>query len=1312
MSEPQTKIIHSRSSEDGLKSREWRISYKTSSTLINNQPVNMLHDFYIPALNLSNRYDRVAGYFRSSSLAAASQGFSAFVGKGGKMRLIVGADLQPEDVQAVLEGDQQRLAKQLNDQITIKSSWPDKVRNGVELLAWMVANDYLEVKVAFRVHGDTGHPLTWDATEDGYVHEKWFILQDQLGNRLYGSGTLNESKTALILNAENIDIHCDWWSEIDRRRVDEATVAFEKLWNSEIPHMPVYGMPEAVHQKLIKIADKVTKPVEVDGSCANKVKAIKPSPQEILQFAVIRDAPKMPGGRFVGMYTAPVEPWPHQEIVAQRLVETWPYTYLLCDEVGLGKTIEAGLAFRSLYLSGLVNRILITVPASLTEQWHRQMASKLLLPFALTMSGPSEKHKYIFPDEAEVKNSSIYEPDLVIISTGLLTRRERQNALKAAEPFDIALVDEAHAARRKNPAKGASGNPIFGQLYILLREQLRNKAKSLWLTTATPMQIDPVEACDLLALTNRVGAFQYDPTLTLAYYDLVAKIIHKAPLHKYEWDFLGKSLSSLKNQDPLLWQFIQDNVIDSRLRITVKHWLEANNPILRDQGLLGRLIFSVSPLSRVMLRHSRRLLEIYRENGQLKENLPKREILALPRIMFNSLEKEIYDKLEVYCKGLNQQIQKYGDNQTRNAVGFLLSFLRLRFASSLYALRETLSRRLLKVKATLKAQFSEEETWVDGTDYSLEDLIYEEEMEDDLIAVESLLKKRTTADLIWEKEHLVDLLDSLSDISGPSSKMIELLKALDKRLIGQEKRIQQTVIFTRFFDTLTDIVKRLRQAKPGVLIGTYSGRGGQIYDSIQGKMLNVKRDEVKERFLRGELELLICTDAAAEGLNLQTADLLINYDLGWNPMKVEQRIGRIDRIGQKHRKVYVYNLCYINSAEEIVYGRLLKRLSAANLIVGTQQFSLLPVTPEDFQQLAEAKMSPEALYIKAKKRIELQRKRSESMEMPPHELYDTYMRMAKSKKNKTPPISLSEIWKAITGSEYLLALGLEVCSYEKNEEVAKITGINGVKPNTMLTISRKIYEEGIAEAKENLNFASHGDPIFEAILDYMAKYELPNCVKRITVQVSDLKGVEVVGYAASCYTVNGSRITKLITRWGDLEELKLAVDEELNEYEVEQLKTQLVTLARKEFGHYGAAKRVEVDNKRAALSQELLNCLVIKSLVENRAKLAGSNALFWSVIEDIDQLFRDRDQVQVDVTPAEYLRPFTSDLLFNIDLVTASDQAFVETTKILGKSASDTARRQAESMKKRKKELSADLILARMKREVEAKNDQLKKIQR
>jgi SNF2 family DNA or RNA helicase len=113
--------------------------------------------------------------------------------------------------------------------------------------------------------------------------------------------------------------------------------------------------------------------------------------------------------------------------------------------VGLGKTIEAGLAIRSLYLSGIVKRVLIAPPASLTHQWQREMASKFFLPFALVKGGSNLKHDYIFPFEKNRSGLRMYDPDLCIVSTGLLSRTQRLEELQNSMPFDLSLVDEAHS---------------------------------------------------------------------------------------------------------------------------------------------------------------------------------------------------------------------------------------------------------------------------------------------------------------------------------------------------------------------------------------------------------------------------------------------------------------------------------------------------------------------------------------------------------------------------------------------------------------------------------------------------------------------------------------------------------------------------------------------------------------------------------------------------------------------------------------------------------------------------------------------------
>jgi hypothetical protein len=374
------------------------LSARPAGYRVEGRMIGINHDFYIPALQRSVHYDRVAGYFRSTSLAAASQGFSAFVGRHGRMRLIVGADLDPDDVRAILQGDEVQLTSLLNAELEQTNAWPEGVCRGVKLLAWMVAHGHLDVRVAFRVHTSTGEPLAVDSLADGYVHMKWAIFADTQGNRLYASGSLNESRTALSLNAENIDVHCDWQGEDARQRVEEAGQEFEILWQDQHSAFRVLTLPEAVRQRLISLAADVTHPTEIDGSSAAPRTVPPPSALERLRFALLRDGPKLPGGRYVGLETAPITPWPHQTVVARRLIATWPYSYLLCDEVGLGKTIEAGLAIRSLYLSGLVTRVLICAPASLARQWQREMASKFLLPFGCALGGSSARHEYPVPN--------------------------------------------------------------------------------------------------------------------------------------------------------------------------------------------------------------------------------------------------------------------------------------------------------------------------------------------------------------------------------------------------------------------------------------------------------------------------------------------------------------------------------------------------------------------------------------------------------------------------------------------------------------------------------------------------------------------------------------------------------------------------------------------------------------------------------------------------------------------------------------------------------------------------------------------------
>ena len=1275
----------------GFRSVAWQLTYDTGVPGPEGAPTDILRDFYLPALSRAVVYDRVAGYFRSTSLAAAAQGFEAFVRHQGRVRLVVGADLDPRDVAAILKGEEARCDAALLAALGVPEEWPEDVREGVGLLAWMVARERLDVRVAFRVHARTGRPLTINSVADGYVHMKFAVLRDPRGDRLYISGSLNESRTALHLNAENIDVHCSWRGDDSAARVGDGERRFGLLWGDENAAMRVMRLPDAAHQRLIEFAkpppfrrpDHHVEPDEL-------AEGPPISPVEQLRFALLRDGPRLPNGRAVGIATAPIEPWPHQVVVARRLIESFPFSWMLCDEVGLGKTIEAGLALRSLYLSGIASRILIAAPASLTRQWQREMASKFLMPFGRARSGTPLRHEYIFPTESDRPAASLCEPALSIVSTGLLVRQDRREELRRTRSFDAVLLDEAHYARRRNPQGGTRADADFGTLHRLMTDVLREKAKALFLATATPMQLDPIEASDLVSLTRRAGPFLNDPSLLIGYYDALGILVNDRELVPIEWEFLRHSIGLIKGQDPPLWDWLANNVIDGRTRVAVRRWLDDGTvPKGLDRRNMRRLIFAASPLSRVMLRHTRPLLEIYRARGRLDDNLADREILPIPRIVFTDEEKAVYDALESYCEGLAAKLGGRRNSNRAQSLGFYLSFLRLRFASSFYAIGETLRRRRIRVEQTMHSLAQGES----ASEADREDQVAGDG-EDDEAVIGELLRDRTPNDLAWELDRLDQLTDSLYTLTQTPSKFRQLLQVLDSpnRRIGTN-RTKQVVVFTRFTDTLDDIVRRIRSVSTSLLIGTYSGQGGQFVDPVSHEWIGVERDQVKHRFMRGEIDILVCTDAAAEGLNLQSADLLINYDLPWNPMKVEQRIGRIDRIGQKHDKVYVLNLCYAGSAEEIVYGRLLQRLAHARLIVGTQQLSLLPVTEREFDELAAGRISESELMERAEKRAREAQARQQSMEIPPQDLFDIYERLDAQAQQRRPPVTLDDIWTTISSSPYLLSLGCRGLK-DATARAIELNNIPGAPDGTVLTVSREAYERGLPDEKP-LRFASYGDPAFEAILGLLESSGLPPGIRRVAVPVPGTEDGELVGYVAMYRSEDGTVCPEVFLSLSGVDALEIDADTPVPAAAVEALADRLRALAREEFALLTAAARIEQANEASGRAQEHLTRLVARNFILSVQRDHRGEANFARQLAVLDELVESRPEQRLPRMPVNQLRSLAG-VPFVIRLPAAGDEVAFDAPRPLLKAAVDLAAREAAALHQRQADITTQQILSRL----------------
>jgi SNF2 family DNA or RNA helicase len=185
------------------------------------------------------------------------------------------------------------------------------------------------------------------------------------------------------------------------------------------------------------------------------------------------------------------------------MYDAWPPKLLIADEVGLGKTIQAGLLLRQAWLAGKAQRILILAPKAVLQQWQIELREKFNLHWPIYDGQklhwpPSPGLRAVQAASQAVSRQDWHHHPFVLTSSQLMRRTDRApELLHDAEPWDLIVLDEAHHARRKGGGLGPDQQP--NQLLRLLR-QLRQRTAGLILLTATPMQISPVEVWDLLAL--------------------------------------------------------------------------------------------------------------------------------------------------------------------------------------------------------------------------------------------------------------------------------------------------------------------------------------------------------------------------------------------------------------------------------------------------------------------------------------------------------------------------------------------------------------------------------------------------------------------------------------------------------------------------------------------------------------------------------------------------------------------------------------------------------------------------------------------
>ena len=943
--------------------------------------------FFKPMLQRSHTFDRSAGYFSSTSLALAAEGLEPFLVNGGHIRLVVNHHLDTRDVEAVERGLAVRQA--VDDTLAalpLPESEDEEKAQRFRLLATLVATGQLDIKVAVPVDSD-GTPIPRDQAA-GLHHSKFGVFADACDppHRVAFEGSNNETYSGWMENYETFAAFESWDDHVWQRNGIKIVNDFERHWEGTPPAgWKMYGVPSAARDNLIAAADpeQVRQALTAQGRLAELDDVLRRiadaaghtgDVDPLADIHTLLETPQQLAG--VGIGTSGVEPWLHQHDIARKVTVAWPTSRLFADEVGLGKTIEVGLVIRELLTAGRVKRVLLLVPAAVMWQWQSELWEKFTLPIPV-LNGT----RLVWPNgarpngntEDRVRGNRWDAADVMIASSHLARRRSERTHL-IDRHWDLVVVDECHHARRRG------GDPKKNDPNALLRLLRAMKRERSWegliLATATPMQMHPHEAYDLLQLCglpdspeDRPDAPSWRTTQAPGFVHYYAQLAEDNPRER-DWKHLRNLVRSQfaahPEPNPHLLATLDRNVADRTLQRREQSLIGKFHESFNDRPYreisanarrwLDTWLREHSPMRTLTHRNTRHLLRIYQTNGILSEDvvIPERGVNDL-HVTFSAEEQELYNRIETWIRNQYAAVADAaaaGDKKAK-ALGFVMTVYRRRLTSSFDAITLSLERRrdaLRDRHATAVALLDDDDRRA-ATDFDVDadvDALFD--LDTDETALEVLT---ATADEIIEIDSFIDALNSRGEYDSKLQRLIDSLRS-ELGIAKPDGTQRQAIVFTQFTDTMDSLREDLAQLWKG-RIACYSGRGGETHNPTTGRWDLVTKAEIKKRFTEGEFRVLLGTDAMSEGLNLQTCDLLYNLDLPWNFMRIEQRIGRIDRIGG-HPKVHIINMLIDGTVEERIYTGIKDDFDDFNAVVGAAQ----PVLAQTELAIAAAALGPVA----------------------------------------------------------------------------------------------------------------------------------------------------------------------------------------------------------------------------------------------------------------------------------------------------------------------------------------------------------------